>query len=177
MLTAGPCARVIRHRFITLMVAVGNAGGHRITCIAWSPTGFIPNQDTGQIQGTTELPQDASFDAMVKSQSEAAAIVQADPNVEGVFSTVNATGGNNGANAGRIFMRLKPRTRAETDAGTDHRGAAPQAGHDSGGANLSDQSAADPHRRPAEPQSVSVHASGPGFERTVSSRRENSKSA
>ena len=100
---------VVRHRFITLMVALGTLVA-TVYLYRVVPTGFIPNQDTGQIQGTTELPQDASFDAMVKSQSEAAAIVQADPNVEGVFSTVNASGGNNGANAGRIFMRLKPRT-------------------------------------------------------------------
>jgi len=101
--------RVVRHRFITLMVALGTLVA-TVFLYRVVPTGFIPNQDTGQIQGTTELPQDASFEAMVKSQSEAAAIVQADPNVEGVFSTVNANGGNNGANAGRIFMRLKPRT-------------------------------------------------------------------
>ena len=100
---------VVRHRFITLMVAVGTLVA-TVFLYRVVPTGFIPNQDTGQLQGTTELPQDASFDAMVKSQSEAAAIVQADANVEGVFSTVNASGGNNGANAGRIFMRLKPRT-------------------------------------------------------------------
>ncbi len=100
---------VVRHRFVTLMVAVGTLVA-TVYLYRVVPTGFIPNQDTGQIQGTTELPQDASFYAKVKSQSEAAAIVQADPNVEGVFSTVNASGGNNGANAGRIFMRLKPRT-------------------------------------------------------------------
>ena len=168
---------VVRHRFITLMVAVGNAGGHRITCIAWSPPDSFPNQDTGQIQGTTELPQDASFDAMVKSQHEAAAIVQADPNVEGVFSTVNASGGNNGANAGRIFMRLKPRTQRKLTPEQIIDELRPKLDTIPGMRTYLDQSAADPHRRAAEPQSVSVHAAGPGPERTVSGVGKISKSA
>ena len=100
---------VIRHRFVTLMVAVGTlvATAYLYTV---APKGFIPDQDTGQIQGTTALPQDASFDAMVRLQNQASAIVAADPNVEGFFSAVNASGNNNGANSGRLFMRLKPRT-------------------------------------------------------------------
>ncbi len=100
---------VIKHRFITLLVAIGTlvATGYLYTI---SAKGFIPDQDTGQIQATTALPQDASFDAMVTSQEQAAAVVSADPNVEGFFSSVNATGNNNGANSGRLFMRLKPRS-------------------------------------------------------------------
>jgi len=100
---------VVRHRFVSLLAAIGTLFA-TVYLYRLVPTGFIPSQDTGQIQGTTELPQDASFDAMVKSQQQAMAIVAADPNVEGFFSAVNASGGNNGANAGRLFMRLKPRT-------------------------------------------------------------------
>jgi HAE1 family hydrophobic/amphiphilic exporter-1 len=74
------------------------------------PTGFIPSQDTGQISASTELPQDASFDAMAKSQLQAATVVMADPNVDALFSNVNANGGNQGANAGRMQLRLKPRS-------------------------------------------------------------------
>ncbi len=100
---------VIRHRFITLLVAIGTlvATGYLYTV---SAKGFIPDQDTGQIQGTTALPQDASFDAMVATQNQAAAIVAKDPNVQGFFSNISASGNNNGANSGRLFMRLKPRT-------------------------------------------------------------------
>ena len=68
------------------------------------PKGFIPSQDTDQIIGTTEASQDASFDAMVKSQQAAAMnVFQEDPNVEVFFSSINAAGGNrNRVNSGRF---------------------------------------------------------------------------
>ena len=100
---------VIRHRIVTLLVAIGTLVA-TVYLYTLSAKGFIPDQDTGQIQGTTALPQDASFDAMVHSQEQAAAIVGADPNVEGFFSSVSASGNNNGANSGRLFMHLKPRS-------------------------------------------------------------------
>jgi HAE1 family hydrophobic/amphiphilic exporter-1 len=100
---------VLRHRFVMLLVAFGTLVA-TVYLYGLAPKGFIPDQDTGQIQGTTALPQDASFDAMVRSQNQAAAIVAADPNVEGFFSAVSASGNNNGANSGRLFMRLKPRS-------------------------------------------------------------------
>jgi hydrophobic/amphiphilic exporter-1 (mainly G- bacteria), HAE1 family len=100
---------VIRHRFVMLLVAVGTLVA-TVYLYGVAPKGFIPDQDTGQIQGTTALPQDASFDAMVATQNQAAAILSADPNVEGFFSAVSASGNNNGANSGRLFMRLKPRS-------------------------------------------------------------------
>ncbi len=99
---------VVRHRFVSLIAACATLVA-TVYLYRMVPTGFIPSQDTGQISGTTELPQDASFDSMVKAQLQAAAVVAADPNVEGYFSNVNASGSNNGANAGRLFLRLKPR--------------------------------------------------------------------
>ena len=100
---------VIRHRFISLMVALGTVGA-TVYLYRLVPTGFIPSQDTGQLSVSTELPQDASFDAMAASQVQAAAVIGADPNVDALFSSVNASGGNNGANAGRMQARLKPRS-------------------------------------------------------------------
>ncbi|HEY4360576.1 MAG TPA: efflux RND transporter permease subunit [Bryobacteraceae bacterium] len=99
---------VVRHRFISLIVACGTVAA-TVYLYRLVPTGFIPSQDTGQISASTELPQDASFEAMAKSQFQAAAVVMADPNVDALFSGVNASGGNNGANAGRMQLRLKPR--------------------------------------------------------------------
>jgi HAE1 family hydrophobic/amphiphilic exporter-1 len=72
--------------------------------------GFIPNQDTGQIQGSTEAPQDISFDAMVARQQEVAAILRQDPDIDAFSSSVGGGGGGpSGGNAGRVFARLKPR--------------------------------------------------------------------
>jgi HAE1 family hydrophobic/amphiphilic exporter-1 len=72
------------------------------------PKGFIPNGDTGQLNATTQAAQDISFDEMVKHQQAVAEIIQKDPNVEGSNSSVGAGGANAAANAGRIFIRLKP---------------------------------------------------------------------
>ncbi|HTK55532.1 MAG TPA: efflux RND transporter permease subunit, partial [Gemmatimonadales bacterium] len=69
-------------------------------------TGFIPNDDIGQLFATTETAEGTSFPAMMEHQAAAAAIVAEDPNVEGFMSAV---GGRGSTNTGRIFMRLKPR--------------------------------------------------------------------
>ncbi len=100
---------VIRHRFVTLMVAAGT-----VVATVWLygllPKGFIPNQDTDQLGGTTEMPQEASFQSMVRLQLKTAAVIGADPNVEAYFSLVNAQGGGQGTgNSGRLQLRLKPR--------------------------------------------------------------------
>jgi hydrophobic/amphiphilic exporter-1 (mainly G- bacteria), HAE1 family len=101
---------VIRHRFVMLMVAAGTVVA-TVWLYAVLPKGFIPNQDTDQLGGTTEMPQEASFESMVRLQLKAAAVIGADPNVEAYFSLVNAQGGGQGTgNAGRLQLRLKPRS-------------------------------------------------------------------
>jgi multidrug efflux pump subunit AcrB len=45
------------------------------------PKGFFPQQDTGQMMGTTEAAQDISFEAMKEKQQEVVKIVMADPAV------------------------------------------------------------------------------------------------
>jgi HAE1 family hydrophobic/amphiphilic exporter-1 len=100
---------VIRHRFVTLMVAAGTLVA-TVLLYEVSPKGFIPNQDTDQLGGVTEMPQEASFESMVRLELKAAAVIGADPNVEAYFSMVNAQGGNQGTgNSGRLQLRLKPR--------------------------------------------------------------------
>ncbi|HEV8124738.1 MAG TPA: efflux RND transporter permease subunit [Gemmatimonadales bacterium] len=74
------------------------------------PKGFIPSEDTGQLSGTTETAAGTSFDAMVAHQKAAAAIVQADPNVDGFTSSVGAGGRSATINQGRLFIHLKPRS-------------------------------------------------------------------
>jgi len=100
---------VIRHSFLTMLVAAGTVVA-TVFLYDLLPKGFIPNQDTDQLGGTTEMPQEASFESMVRLQQKAAAVVGADPNVEAYFSLVNAQGGGQGSgNAGRLQLRLKPR--------------------------------------------------------------------
>ncbi|MDQ3138245.1 MAG: efflux RND transporter permease subunit [Gemmatimonadota bacterium] len=80
------------------------------------PKGFIPSEDTGQLNGTTETAEGTSYDAMVKHQRAAAAIVQEDPNVEGFMSAVGGGGRGNTVNQGRLFIHLKPRDQRELSA-------------------------------------------------------------
>jgi HAE1 family hydrophobic/amphiphilic exporter-1 len=74
------------------------------------PKGFIPSEDTGRIIASTESAEGTSFDAMVAHQKAVAAIVGQDPNVESYMSVAGGGGGNTSANAGRVIIRLKPRS-------------------------------------------------------------------
>ena len=78
------------------------------------PKGFIPSEDQGRLSGTTETAEGTSYDAMVKHQRAAAAIVQEDPNVQGFMSSVG--GGRGTVNQGRLFIRLKPLDEREMNA-------------------------------------------------------------
>ncbi|HEV6968301.1 efflux RND transporter permease subunit [Roseateles sp.] len=71
------------------------------------PKGFFPEEDIGQIRGSTEASEDISFTAMTLLQEKVAAIVQNDPNVASVSAGIG--GGGNATNTGRLFINLKPR--------------------------------------------------------------------
>jgi len=68
------------------------------------PKGFIPTEDQGQIQGTTETLEGTSFESMRDHQLQVADIVGKDPNVAHYMSTV----GGGTMNQGRVSIRLKP---------------------------------------------------------------------
>ena len=69
-----------------------------------TPKGFLPDEDTGQIFVFTEGAQGIGFDSMMKHQYAVSQLVMKQPWVDSFMST--AAGGN----AGRIFIRLKPRS-------------------------------------------------------------------
>ena len=99
---------VIRHRFLTMLTAAGTLAA-TVYLYGLVPKGFIPSQDTGQLSGSTEAPQDISFDGMVRRQKEVAAVIQADPDIEAFASSVGQGGGISSGNQGRLTMRLRPR--------------------------------------------------------------------
>jgi len=76
------------------------------------PKGFLPSEDTGQITGTTEVAEGTGYADFVKHQQEAAAIIRADPNVEGFMSSIGFQAGNQG----HVFIHLKPRSERKLDA-------------------------------------------------------------
>ena len=74
------------------------------------PKGFMPSEDTGQIQSTTIAAEGTSFDAMKEHQKIFAKIIQSDPNVQGVMSSVGVSGPSPAVNQGRLNIFLKPRS-------------------------------------------------------------------
>ncbi|PZO43229.1 MAG: acriflavine resistance protein B [Pseudanabaena frigida] len=75
------------------------------------PKGFIPNDDLNQLLITTEAIQGISYEQMSNLQAKLADIVSKDPDVEAVNSTVGASGFISLPNNGRLFMRLKERSK------------------------------------------------------------------
>src|SRR5438876_4109955 len=101
---------VLRHRFATMVVSTAVLV---ITVYLFVdiPKGFIPDQDTDQLQAITEASQGTSFSQMAQYQRAICEVFRADENVQAFMSTVGgasaATMG--GPNFGQILVRLKPR--------------------------------------------------------------------
>jgi HAE1 family hydrophobic/amphiphilic exporter-1 len=87
------------------MVFSGGILAATILLYPFVPSGFIPTEDQGQIQGTTETLEGTSFENMRDHQLAVADIVGRDPNVAHYMSTV----GGGTMNQGRLNIRLKPR--------------------------------------------------------------------
>ena len=107
--------RVLKHHLITTTVSA-LVFAATIYMFSKIPMGFIPSEDTNQVYGSTEAAQDVSFDGMVKHQRQVAEIISKDPNVESFMSSVGAGGPNSTGNAGRVYMRLKPRSQRKLSA-------------------------------------------------------------
>ena len=83
------------------------------------PKGFFPQQDTGQMTGTTEAAQDISFEAMREKQEEVVKIVMADPAVQAVGSFFGGGAFGAALNNGRMFISLKPKGIGKDDRKED----------------------------------------------------------
>ena len=100
----------LRYRLVPLLVSVA-----LIIATAWLfqrvPKGFLPSEDVGRFNITTEAVQGIGFDEMVRHQQQIVDIVAKDPNVAGLLNNIGAgPGGSTGSvNAGRIQVDLKPR--------------------------------------------------------------------
>jgi multidrug efflux pump len=106
---------VLRHRFITLVVAIATFV-LTLVLYVYVPKGFFPVQDTGVILGVSEAPQSVSFDFMAQKQQELARVILTDPAVESLSSFIGIDGTNTTINSGRIQINLKPLDERKTDA-------------------------------------------------------------
>jgi len=75
------------------------------------PKGFIPDQDTDQLQVYTEAAQGTSFYKMTDYAKQIADTVAQDPNVDSLMASVGGTVASNlgGPNYGELVVHLKPR--------------------------------------------------------------------
>ena len=98
----------LRHGAAMMVMSVALVGGTAYL-FALVPKGFLPSEDQGRFVVNTEGMQGISFDAMVRHQLQFNDVLLADPNVSAVSANVGL-GGNGGANTGRTFVELKPRS-------------------------------------------------------------------
>jgi multidrug efflux pump len=108
---------VLRHRLITLLVAVATLIATLFLYVI-IPKGLLPQQDTGLIMGVTDAAQNISFKAMVDRQQEVSEIVRQDPDVQSVSAFVGAGTVNPTMNSGRVYIVLKPRNKRKSGAET-----------------------------------------------------------
>jgi hydrophobe/amphiphile efflux-1 (HAE1) family protein len=96
---------VLRHRNLTLAFTVLTVIATGILYATISK-GFLPQQDTGLLVGTTDAAQDISFAAMSERQQQVAALISRDPDVVTVDSFVGAGTANTTLNSGRIYIDI-----------------------------------------------------------------------
>jgi HAE1 family hydrophobic/amphiphilic exporter-1 len=101
---------VLRQRALTMLVSALVLVA-TIYLFIKIPKGFIPDQDTDQLQVTTEALQGTSFYQMREYQKVIAKMVSQNPNVEALMSTVGGTAATTlgGPNFGQLVVHLKPR--------------------------------------------------------------------
>ncbi|HEY4136417.1 MAG TPA: efflux RND transporter permease subunit [Alphaproteobacteria bacterium] len=77
---------------------------------------FLPSEDTGRISVQTEGEPDSSYETMARNQQAMARILQADPNIAGVMSSVGTGGARGGTGSGTMLLTLKPRGERDLSA-------------------------------------------------------------
>jgi multidrug efflux pump len=95
----------LRFHPLTMLVTLATLG-LTIYLYIIVPKGFFPQQDTGRIVGSIQADQKTSFQAMDVLLKRFASTCSADPAVGGVIAFTGGSGG--AANAGRVFITLKP---------------------------------------------------------------------
>jgi multidrug efflux pump len=106
---------VLRRQTLMLFVVLGVIV-LTVVIYAKSPWGYFPQDDTGLVWGGTAASNETSFQVMYDLQQKAAAIVQADPAVAGVGSSIGSSGFNASANRGSLFISLKPTSERKVSA-------------------------------------------------------------
>jgi hydrophobe/amphiphile efflux-1 (HAE1) family protein len=100
-------AWVLNHHWLMLAMTAFTIG-LTVALVKIVPMGLFPQQDTGQLMGFSDAPQDISFPAMFQRQSQLNEVVRSDPAVKHFVSFIGGGGGGQAGNTGTIFIELKP---------------------------------------------------------------------
>ena len=95
---------VLNHHHLMVLITVG-AAALSVFLYKVVPKGLFPQQDTGQLAGVAEAPQDVSFPAMRQRAAAVNKVVLAHPAVEKMVAFI---GGGSSGNTGNMFVQLKP---------------------------------------------------------------------
>ncbi|MEY2935199.1 MAG: hypothetical protein RL033_5948 [Pseudomonadota bacterium] len=106
---------VLRHPRLTLLGSFVILLGS-VALFVIIPKGFLPTEDTDQLNITTEAVEGISYEAVAEHQQQIAEIVRQHPDVEGFMSAVGARGSRPGTNQGNMFVRLRPKADREHSA-------------------------------------------------------------
>jgi multidrug efflux pump len=105
------------HRRLMMLILLVTVGLN-IYLYVVVPKGFMPQQDTGQIQGGMRGDAFSSFQLMKSKLQQVAAIIQADPAIQAVTGSVGSAGfGPGGSASASLSVTLKPLRR---HGGRDH---------------------------------------------------------
>ncbi|MFT3711795.1 MAG: multidrug efflux RND transporter permease subunit [Archangium sp.] len=97
---------VLDHRRFMLGVTVGLMV-FAVWLFVTVPKGLFPQQDTGQLIGFVEGPQDTSFTSMKERQERALAALKDEPDLGNTVAFMGG-GPTSGGNTGTVFIGLKP---------------------------------------------------------------------
>ena len=103
---------VLRYRPVTMAVSAVVLAA-TLYMFVTIPKGFIPDQDTDQMQVYTEASQGTSYYQMVDYEQRIADLVSKDANVDSLMASVGGTTASNlgGPNYGELVVHLKPRSK------------------------------------------------------------------
>jgi hydrophobe/amphiphile efflux-1 (HAE1) family protein len=104
---ANTLAVALRWKWSTLLVLCAVIAA-TVNLYIKAPKGFFPQDDAGLISASTEAAPDISFERMSELQRRLVEIVLKDPAVAHVGSSTGSSFFNATANAGRMFIALKP---------------------------------------------------------------------
>jgi len=99
----------LRYHVVTFAISIALmiGTGYLFTLV---PKGFLPSEDQGRFNISTEAMQGIGFEEMIRHQEQVTAIVAKEPDISGYSVNLGGGPGGGGLNTGRISVDLKPRT-------------------------------------------------------------------